>query len=105
MTAGGVAGLVIELTLPATGETVGRDRSRDRASTGRAEAAVTARGQEEGAGLTGETVLAVPTLGTSRPAPLALPAGGVQPVARAALLHTLSGLTQNPSNTADCRMQ
>ena len=44
-------------------------------------------------------MLTVPTLGATRPAPFALPAGGVQPVARAALLHTLSGLTQNCSQT------
>ena len=115
---GGVAGVVVELTVPGlTGETVGRPRApavSTGAVTGPAlvelrsvvrevaggAAQAAAAGHQVGLPVAGETLLTSPTLVTARPAPLTLPAGRVEPVARAALLYTDSRLAQNTSNTA-----
>ena len=109
---GGVTGVVVELTVPGlTGQTVGRPRApavSTGAVTGPAlvelrsvvrevaggAAQAAAAGHQVGLPVAGETVIS-PTLVTAGPAPLTLPAARVEPVARAALLHTDSRLAQN----------
>ena len=122
---GGVAGVVIQLTVRVTGETVGSPRA-PAVSTGgvtrpalielrtllsvvtggTAEAAVA--GHQVGLAMAGQAVVSprAPTLVTAVTAPHTLPGGRVQPVARAALVHTHSSLaTSNISYSLQYTLQ